>query len=120
MVVELHVNVSNEMLEVQAGKTILIFTQAASDFDGAYHFAFNIPENQFGVAKEWISSRISLLHDETGKEDFESANWNSHSIYFKDTAGKALLFLLPPKFQKYRICVVCNSQDFKHSEDRVL
>ncbi len=93
MVLELPVNVSNEMLEVQAGKTILIFTQAPSDFDGAYHFAFNIPENQFGVAKEWISSRIPLLHDETGKEDFESANWNSHSIYFKDTAGNVLEFI---------------------------
>src|SRR5258706_10384250 len=112
MVVELHVNVSNEMLEVQAGKTILIFTQAASDFDGAYHFAFNIPENQFGVAKEWISSRIPLLHDETGKEDFESANWNSHSIYFKDTAGKVLEFIARDSFKKVVFGEFYSSQIF--------
>jgi catechol 2,3-dioxygenase-like lactoylglutathione lyase family enzyme len=92
-VLELQVDVSADRLEMQAGNTILVFTQAPSNFDGAYHFAFNIPENQFGSAKVWISSRIPLLHDETGKEEFESANWNSHSIYFKDAAGNVLEFI---------------------------
>lgn len=90
---ELQVDLSADRLEVQAGNTILIFTQAPSNFDGAYHFAFNIPKNQFGAAKEWMSSRIPLLHDETGKEEFESASWNSHSIYFKDAAGNVLEFI---------------------------
>lgn len=92
-VLELPVNLSNAMLEVQVGKTILVFTQAPSDFDGAYHFAFNIPENQFSGAKSWISDRASLLYDETGKDEFESASWNSHSIYFKDAAGNVLEFI---------------------------
>src|SRR5437016_2343729 len=78
-VLEFQVDLSADRLEVQAGNTILVFTQAPSNFDGAYHFAFNIPENQFSVAKDWISSRIPLLHDETGKEEFDSASWNSHS-----------------------------------------
>ena len=71
-VLKLSVELSAERLEVQAGATKLVFTQADPDFDGAYHFAFNIPENQFGAAKAWISKRIPLLHDETGKEEFES------------------------------------------------
>jgi hypothetical protein len=92
-VLELPVKLSAEKLEVQAGETKLIFTQADADFDGAYHFAFNIPENQFSAAKAWISQRIPLLHDEVGKDEFESASWNSNSVYFKDTAGNVLEFI---------------------------
>jgi catechol 2,3-dioxygenase-like lactoylglutathione lyase family enzyme len=92
-VLGLPVDLSAERLEVQAGETRLIFTQAHPDFDGAYHFAFNIPENQFISAKDWISNRIPLLQDEAGKIEFESASWNSHSVYFKDAAGNVLEFI---------------------------
>src|SRR5262245_11446066 len=91
-VLELSVQLSTETLEVQAGKTKLIF-QAQSDFDSAYHFAFNIPENQFRAAKEWISNRIPLLKDETRKDEFASESWNSNSVYFKDAAGNVLEFI---------------------------
>jgi len=90
---ELPVKLSSDSLKVQAGATTLIFKQAQSGFDGAYHFAFNIPENQIRGAKEWIASRVPLLRDETGKDDFDSDNWNSHSVYFKDAAGNVLEFI---------------------------
>ena len=89
-VLELPVNLTSSGLEVQAGETELVFKQAWSDFDGAYHFAFNIPENQYDAAKRWIKSRISLLKDKTGKEDFESKTWRSDSVYFLDAAGNVL------------------------------
>lgn len=92
-VLGLSANLSVERLEVRAGTTKLIFTQGSSDFVGAYHFAFNIPENQFGAAKAWISNRIPLLHDESGKDEFDSASWNSNSVYFKDAAGNVLEFI---------------------------
>ena len=92
-VLGLDINISAKRLEVKAGKTDLIFTQAESGFGGAYHFAFNIPENQFDKAKEWISKRIALLQDETGKVEFASDSWNSHSVYFKDTTGNVLEFI---------------------------
>ena len=92
-VLELPVNVSAANLEVQAGETKLVFTQAESDFDGAYHFAFNIPENQLPAAIQWSVGRFPLLHDDTGKEIFESKTWNSHSVYFKDPAGNVLEFI---------------------------
>jgi len=92
-VLELPVVLSADRLEVQAGETVLVFTQALPNFDGAYHFAFNIPENLFSVAKAWISARIPLLKDEDGKIEFESASWNSQSIYFKDTANNVLEFI---------------------------
>jgi catechol-2,3-dioxygenase len=92
-VLELPVNLTSSSLEVQAGETELVFKQAWSDFDGAYHFAFNIPENQYDAAKQWIKSRFSLLRDNTGKEDFESKTWRSDSVYFLDVAGNVLEFI---------------------------
>ena len=90
---ELPVKLTSSSLEVKAGMTELLFTQAPTNFDGAYHFAFNIPENQFQAAKQWISERIPLLRDENGKDEFNSESWNSDSVYFKDASGDVLEFI---------------------------
>jgi hypothetical protein len=92
-ILELPVTLDSSILEVKAGKSDLRFTQAPTDFDGAYHFAFNIPENRFESAKKWISERIPLLHDESGNDEFHSESWNSNSVYFKDAAGNVLEFI---------------------------
>ena len=92
-ILELPVKLTSSNLEVKAGQTELVLTQAPADFDGAYHCAFNIPENQFQSAKAWISERISLLRDENGKDEFNSESWNSDSVYFKDAAGNVLEFI---------------------------
>jgi len=92
-ILELPVSLSVDRLTVQAGSSELIFTQAEPDFNGAYHFAFNIPENQFRASKEWIAARTSLLSDLDGKDEFPSESWNSHSVYFKDAAGNVLEFI---------------------------
>jgi hypothetical protein len=92
-VVELPTELGSSNLVVQAGTTELIFLQAPADFNGSYHFAFNIPENQFQAAKKWITDRIPLLHDHDGQEEFESKSWNSDSIYFLDAAGNILEFI---------------------------
>jgi catechol 2,3-dioxygenase-like lactoylglutathione lyase family enzyme len=91
-ILELPVRLDSLILEVKAGRTELLFTEAP-EFDGAYHFAFNIPENQFGAAKTWIASRVPLLRDESGNDEFHSENWNSSSVYFKDAAGNVLEFI---------------------------
>jgi catechol-2,3-dioxygenase len=90
---ELPVTLDSAILEVKAGGTILQFTQAPSEFMGAYHFAFNIPENQYQAAKQWITKRLALLRDKTGKEDLESRSWASTSLYFLDAAGNVLEFI---------------------------
>ena len=92
-ILELPVTLDAAILEVKAGKTVLRFTQAPSEFIGAYHFAFNIPENQYRSAKQWITSRVPLLRDKTETEDFESQGWNSTSLYFSDAAGNVLEFI---------------------------
>lgn len=92
-VLELPTELTSSGLTVQAGRTEILFKQAPSDFEGAYHFAFNIPENQYQMARKWLTSRTPLLHDKNGKEDFDSQSWNSDSIYFLDAAGNILEFI---------------------------
>ena len=90
---ELPVTLNSSILEVNVGMTNLRFTQAPSEFNGAYHFAFNIPENQYQTAKQWITNRVPLLRDKNGQEDFESKSWDSLSLYFLDAAGNVLEFI---------------------------
>ena len=92
-VLELPVHLEGDSLLVKAGKTDLIFTQAPPQWEGAYHFCFNIPENQFPYAKAWLSARIPLVKDDKGNDEFNSQSWNSTSLYFKDAAGNILEFI---------------------------
>ena len=75
---------------VRAGASELVFTQAEENRHCLYHFAFNIPENQFETAKKWLGLRAGLLANEDGNTTINSETWNSQSLYFKDTAGNIL------------------------------
>ena len=92
-VLELPVHLEDDSLLVKAGKTDIVFTQAPARWTGAYHFAFNIPANQFPQAKAWLSKRIPLLKDTEGVDEFKSESWNSTSLYFKDAGGNILEFI---------------------------
>ncbi|MDQ2807047.1 MAG: VOC family protein [Chloroflexota bacterium] len=87
-------------LSLQAGHTQLTFTQAPSDWQGRYHFAFNIAPSRFAEAKTWLAQRVPLLRDSTGADEFYSQSWNAHSLYFADPAGNILEWIarhtLPP------------------------
>jgi len=83
------INAGTQVL-IRAGATELVFTQAEENQHCLYHFAFNIPENQFDTAKQWLAMRTDLLADEDGKTIFDFGNWNAHSVYFKDAAGNIL------------------------------
>lgn len=92
-VLELPSHLESDSLLVKAGKTDVVFNQAPPNWEDAYHFCFNIPENQFVYAKAWLSARIPLVKDDKGNDQFQSRTWNSSSIYFKDTAGNILEFI---------------------------
>lgn len=100
-ILQLPSEITSSGMEVKAGKTKLLFAQAP-DFEGAYHFAFNIPANQFESAKEWISDRLPLLRDENGQDEFKSESWNSESVYFKDPAGNVLEFIARHNLENIR------------------
>ncbi len=82
--------IAGTQVVVRAGTTELVFTQADENQCSPYHFAFNIPENQFETAKQWLAMRAEILTDENGNITTHSKTWNSDSLYFKDVAGNIL------------------------------
>lgn len=83
---------SDNYIEFQAGKTVLIFKEEKNS-NPFYHFAFNIPSNKIEEAKEWMESKAGLLpiSDDNFIADF--VNWNAKSIYFYDSVGNIVEFI---------------------------
>lgn len=66
--------------------TDIIFKYTSEFKNPFYHFAINIPENQFKQAKDWVMKRLDLIKL-NGENEFDFTNWNAHSVYFYDPAG---------------------------------
>ncbi|HEX2620681.1 MAG TPA: VOC family protein, partial [Phototrophicaceae bacterium] len=80
---------TDDELTIKIGNTDLKF-ELMPQFDGAYHIAINVPENQFSQAVEWLTARVTPITDSTGSSIFSFPEWNAHSIYFYDPAGNVL------------------------------
>jgi catechol-2,3-dioxygenase len=76
-----------DRLVVQAGYTQLAFAAAPPGWHGAYHFAFNIPQNQLAPAKVWLQARVPLARDAGGQDEFDFTHWDARAVYFYDPAG---------------------------------
>jgi catechol 2,3-dioxygenase-like lactoylglutathione lyase family enzyme len=79
----------DDSFDVQFGDSVLKFTKVPGKNKPFYHFAFNIPENQFKEAKEWAKQRVDLIKLD-GEDEFDFKSWNAHSIYFYDPSGNIL------------------------------
>ncbi len=77
-------------LTLEVGRTQLVFELSSADWDGFYHFAFDIPENQFREAKTWLSQHVPLISDAGGEDEFDFVAWNAHAVYFYDPAGNVV------------------------------
>ncbi|MCG8327317.1 MAG: hypothetical protein MI974_06505 [Chitinophagales bacterium] len=75
------------------GSSHLIFSTATDGSQPYYHFAFNIPYNQYEEALNWLKERVEVLKDENGNELIEFTNWEAYAIYFFDPAGNILEFI---------------------------
>lgn len=74
--------------EVYAGYTRITLHQTEAGFvHHPYHFAFNIPENQFEEAKAWLAQRAVLIKDNNGEDTFDFLSWNAHACYCYDPDG---------------------------------
>lgn len=75
-----------------AGSTRLTF--AASDAPTFYHFAFNIPSDQFAEAKAWAQARMMLIPHTDGSTSFMSSpHWDAEILYFYDRDGNIVEFI---------------------------
>ena len=93
-VLELHVIYSGgKSISIVAGQSNLIFTEADDESDPFYHFAFNIPANQFNEACDWANAHLTLLSvkDDITIADF--ASWNAKAFYFYDNNQNIVEFI---------------------------
>lgn len=80
-------DVRSSKFTIDIGKTCLTFSEATGGTDPFYHFAVNIPRNQFTSAKEWLANRVELLRTEDGEDEFTFEFMNAKAVYFIDPAG---------------------------------
>jgi catechol 2,3-dioxygenase-like lactoylglutathione lyase family enzyme len=77
-------------VEIQAGNTRLILHQSEGSPSGHYHYAFDVPENQFDAAFAWLEQRVQPEANVNGQTHFQFEHWNADSVYFKDPDGNIL------------------------------
>lgn len=77
---------SPNRFQIQVGTSILEFKNENVKGEPYYHFAFNIPSNQFQEAKTWLKGKVRLLLDD-GQDEADFSFWPAHACYFEDPAG---------------------------------
>ncbi|MDQ6903901.1 MAG: VOC family protein, partial [Bacteroidota bacterium] len=83
--------IDEKSLKIIAGNSQLIFEETIDSGNPFYHFAFNIPNNKFDEAMEWISNKTPLLWlDDYNGYIADFVNWKAKSFYFLDPAGNIL------------------------------
>ncbi|HEX5564149.1 MAG TPA: glyoxalase [Sporosarcina sp.] len=73
-----------EQFTVRIGESQLTFKQ--SEQPAFYHFAINIPGNQFSMMKYWITDRLTLNREE-GRDEVYFPSFDADSMYFEDPVG---------------------------------
>jgi len=77
---------------VVIGESILECHEVSDTSEPFYHFAFNIPSNQFEAAKVWASERVQLA-EEDGQTEVYFNRFHSYSFYIVDPAGNIVEFI---------------------------
>ncbi len=84
-IMELEIIVAtDESFTFKVGTSTVTFTQ--SDQAASYHFAINIPGNQFSMMKYWMMDRVTLNREE-GRDEVFFPSFDADSMYFEDPAG---------------------------------
>lgn len=78
---------STEEFTVKVGESTITFCQ--SDQPTFYHFAINVPGNQFSIMKHWMQERLTL-NREKAVDQIYFQNFDADSIYFEDPAGNII------------------------------
>ncbi|MGE7673248.1 VOC family protein [Lysinibacillus sp. NPDC094403] len=83
---------TRDSFQIQTGTSILEFTNRDTVSKPYYHFAFNIPANQFEEAKFWLKNKVQLL-TEDGEDEVNFSHLPAHAIYFEDPSGNIVEFI---------------------------
>lgn len=82
--------VTSNSFNVQVGTSTIEFIE--QEKVARYHFAINIPGNQFTIIKDWISDRYSLETNE-GVDKIYRVKFAADSFYIKDPSGNLIEFI---------------------------
>ena len=77
---------------IQTGLTAVTFSDERVINNPFYHFAFDIPSNQFNSAKEWIKQKVQLS-TENDEDEVYFDSIKARSLYFEDPAGNIVEFI---------------------------
>ena len=81
---------SNGQFTVKVGESVIRFIQ--SHHPAFYHFAINIPGNQFSMMKYWLQDRVELNREE-GRDEIYFSKFDADSMYFEDPTGNVVEFI---------------------------
>lgn len=82
--------VTDDSFNVKVGTSTIEFIE--QEKKAHYHFAINIPGNQFKIIKEWISDRYPLETYE-GIDEIYRVKFVADSFYIKDPSGNLIEFI---------------------------
>ena len=82
--------VTATQFSVQIGHSVITFIEQKEK--ASYHFAINIPGNQFTIIKNWISNSYPLEINE-GLDEIYHVQFNADSFYIKDPSGNLIEFI---------------------------
>lgn len=86
------INEDKESFRIAVGSSELEFTSESVKGNPFYHFAFNIPSNQFNEAKSWVKERVKL-NVEDGDDEAYFSFFDANALYFYDPAGNIVEFI---------------------------
>lgn len=78
---------TDKQFKVKIGSSEMTFKQF--DQPAFYHFAINIPGNQFSMMKYWLKDRITF-NREGGRDEIYFPSFDADSMYFNDPAGNII------------------------------
>lgn len=83
-------SLNQSSFSVKIGTTKLIFSE--SNVPATYHFAINIPGNQFSIIKDWVENRYPLQTNE-GLDEIYRSQFDADSFYIEDPSGNLVEFI---------------------------
>lgn len=83
---------------IKVGTSLLTFRETQEPT--LYHFAINIPGNQFKLAKYWASERVTLNREDALDEIYYS-RFDADAFYFEDPAGNIIELIGRRKVDKW-------------------
>ncbi|GGE57875.1 VOC family protein [Priestia taiwanensis] len=94
----------------QIGESVLEFIKDKEENHYYYHFAFNIHQNLFKEAKQWLLDRVGLLQED-GMDEINFTDSKANSCYFEDPAGNIVEYIARRETSSSSLDTVFSSQN---------